>query len=40
MASDKEFLSFVLDQIENAGEITAKKSLENMLFIPKILIPD
>ena len=25
MASDKEFVDFVLDQIENAGEITAKK---------------
>jgi TfoX/Sxy family transcriptional regulator of competence genes len=25
MASDKEFLEFVLDQIENAGQITAKK---------------
>ena len=25
MASDKEYVDFVLDQIENAGEITAKK---------------
>lgn len=25
MASDKEFVDFVLDQIENAGKITAKK---------------
>ena len=25
MASDQEFVDFVLDQIENAGEITAKK---------------
>ena len=25
MGSDMEFISFVLDQIENAGEITAKK---------------
>lgn len=25
MASDKEFLDFILDQIENAGQITAKK---------------
>ena len=25
MASKKEFVDFVLDQIENAGEITAKK---------------
>jgi TfoX/Sxy family transcriptional regulator of competence genes len=25
MASDQEFMDFVLDQIENAGEITAKK---------------
>jgi len=25
MATDKEFVDFVLDQIENAGEITAKK---------------
>ena len=25
MASDKEFVDFVLDQIENAGEITARK---------------
>lgn len=25
MASNKEFVDFVLDQIENAGEITAKK---------------
>ena len=25
MASDKEFVDFVVDQIENAGEITAKK---------------
>ena len=25
MASDKAFVDFVLDQIENAGEITAKK---------------
>ncbi len=25
MASDKEFVNFVLDQIENSGEITAKK---------------
>ncbi len=25
MASDKEFVDFVLNQIENAGEITAKK---------------
>lgn len=24
MASDKEFVEFVVDQIENAGEITAK----------------
>ena len=25
MASDQEFVDFVIDQIENAGEITAKK---------------
>ena len=25
MATDKEFVDFVLDQIENAGEITAKR---------------
>jgi TfoX/Sxy family transcriptional regulator of competence genes len=25
MATDKEFTDFVIDQIENAGEITAKK---------------
>lgn len=25
MASDQEFVDFVLDQIENAGDITAKK---------------
>ncbi len=25
MASDKEYVDFVLDQIENAGKITAKK---------------
>jgi len=25
MASDKEIVDFVFDQIENAGEITAKK---------------
>ena len=25
MASDKDFVDFVLDQIENSGEITAKK---------------
>jgi len=25
MASDKEYVDYVLDQIENAGEITAKK---------------
>jgi len=25
MASDKEYVDFVLDQIENAGEITSKK---------------
>ena len=25
MATDQEFVDFVLDQIENAGEITAKK---------------
>ena len=37
MASDKEFVDFVLDQIENAGEITAKKMFalicDNKLFI-------
>jgi len=25
MATDKAFVDFVLDQIENAGEVTAKK---------------
>jgi len=28
MASRKEFVDFVLDQIEDAGEITAKKMFE------------
>ncbi|MEZ5195713.1 MAG: TfoX/Sxy family protein [Bacteroidales bacterium] len=39
MATNKEFVDFVLDQIENAGEITAKKMFgEYGLFSNKKIV--
>jgi hypothetical protein len=33
MASDQNFVDFVMEQIKKAGEITAKKCLASMVFM-------
>jgi hypothetical protein len=38
MASNRNFVDFVLEQIKNAGEITAKKCLANVVFTLRKII--